>query len=87
MSTMPFDLTDKTALITGSGQGLGLVIARGLGRAGARIVLNGRDTGKLKAAEAGLADQGIQVTSCPFDVTDSRQVASAVQEGVMRFTQ
>ncbi|MEO6005937.1 MAG: SDR family NAD(P)-dependent oxidoreductase, partial [Opitutus sp.] len=38
-----FDLTGCTALVTGSSQGLGLAIARGLAEAGAAIVLNGRD--------------------------------------------
>jgi gluconate 5-dehydrogenase len=38
-----FDLTHRTALVTGSSQGIGLALARGLGRAGASVVLNGRD--------------------------------------------
>src|SRR5271168_4603107 len=42
-----FDLTGKTALVTGSSDGLGLAIARGLAAAGAQIVLNGRDERKL----------------------------------------
>ena len=41
MST--FDLTGRRALITGSGQGIGLALARGLAAAGAEVVLNGRD--------------------------------------------
>ena len=43
-----FDLTGKTALITGSSQGIGYALAEGLGNAGAQIVLNGRDTAKLE---------------------------------------
>jgi gluconate 5-dehydrogenase len=42
-----FDLTGRTALITGSSQGIGLVLARGLAQAGASVVLNGRDEQKL----------------------------------------
>ena len=42
-----FDLTGRTALITGSSQGLGFAIARGLAQAGAAVVLNGRDKKKL----------------------------------------
>ena len=49
-----FDLTGRTALITGSSQGLGLALARGLGAAGAALVLNGRDVAKLEAAAATL---------------------------------
>ena len=45
-----FDLKGKIALITGSSRGLGLAIARGLGEAGAEIVLNGRDETKLSQA-------------------------------------
>ena len=53
-----FDLTGKTALVTGSSQGIGLAIAEGLGEAGARIVINGRDTKKLDAAHADLDSEG-----------------------------
>ena len=52
MSTL-FDLTGKTALITGSSQGIGYALARGLIEAGATVVLNGRDMKRLDdAAEA-----------------------------------
>ena len=74
----PFDLSGRHALITGSGSGLGLAIARGLGRAGARVVLNGRSREKLEVAAAALARDGIDATVAPFDVTD----ADAVDESV-----
>ena len=51
----PFDLTGARALVTGGGSGLGLALARGLGRAGSRIVLNGRNQDKLAAAATELA--------------------------------
>ena len=54
MSLTLFDLTGRRALVTGSSQGLGLAMARGLGQAGAAVVLNGRDQGKLERAVAGL---------------------------------
>ena len=38
-----FSLKDKTALITGSSEGIGLALANGLAEAGARIIINGRD--------------------------------------------
>ena len=41
MSTALFDLTAKTALVTGSSRGLGRAIAEGLGRAGASLIVNG----------------------------------------------
>ena len=69
-----FDLTGKRALITGSSQGIGYALAKGLQEAGAQIVLNGRDAGKLGAAAAALghADQ----IAC--DVTDHAATRAAV---------
>jgi len=73
-----FDLTGKTALVTGSSRGLGLVMARGLGRAGARVVLNGRDEGRLEQARADLAGEGLEAHAAAFDVTDEGAVEAAV---------
>jgi gluconate 5-dehydrogenase len=78
MSTGLFDLSGRTALITGSSRGIGLTIARGLGRAGARIVLNGRDPGRLDATTQALAGEGLTVHAAPFDVTDETAVTAAV---------
>ena len=50
MTTDLFNLTGRIALVTGSSQGLGLTIARGLGEAGSALVLNGRNEEKLAAA-------------------------------------
>ncbi len=80
MSTELFDLTGTTALITGSGSGLGLAIARGLGQAGAAIVLNGRNVDKLQSAAQTLQSDGLTVHTAPFDVTDEQ----AVSEGLDR---
>lgn len=74
----PFDLTGRLALVTGSSGGLGYAIAEGLVRAGARIVLNGRDAARLAAAAAALRDAGAEVMVAPFDVAD----ADAVNAGV-----
>jgi len=73
MSAALFDLSGKTALITGSSQGIGYTLAEGLANAGARIVLNGRDEAKLsKAAEA------LGGTPLAFDVTDHAAARTAV---------
>jgi len=77
-STELFDLTGKTALITGSSQGIGFALAGGLARAGANIVLNGRDNTKLQQAAEQLAEQGYGVSTSVFDVTSHEAVASAV---------
>jgi gluconate 5-dehydrogenase len=72
-----FDLTGKTALVTGSSGGIGLTIARGLAEAGARIVLNGRDQSKLLQAADGLRSAGHQVLLSAFDVVDEAAVIAA----------
>ncbi|MEP6942538.1 MAG: glucose 1-dehydrogenase [Betaproteobacteria bacterium] len=78
MAANPFDLSGRRALVTGGGGGLGLAMARGLGRAGARVVINGRNRDKLDAAAAALKGEGIDATVGPFDVTDPDAVASAI---------
>jgi len=75
-----FDLTGKRALITGSSQGIGFTLARGLGEAGATIVLNGRDKSKLADAENELKKQNLNIESSAFDVTDHAQVKAAVSQ-------
>lgn len=78
MSHDLFDLTGKVALVTGSYQGLGLAIARGLGQAGARIVLNGRSEEKLERAVSLLSGEGLKVSGCCFDVSITTQVQEKV---------
>jgi len=78
MSFPLFDLAGRRALVTGSSQGIGLAIARGLAEHGAEIVLNGRDVAKLAAAATALRERGHTVSTAPFDVT----VASATKDGV-----
>ncbi len=78
MSLSLFDLTGRTALVTGSSQGIGLALARGLAGAGATVVLNGRDAGKLAEAAATLAAGGARVDTLAFDATDHDAVRTAV---------
>lgn len=75
-----FDLTGSSALITGSSQGIGLTLARGLSDAGATILLNGRDKIKLAAAAKELRDSGATIHEVPFDVTDHAATKAAVDE-------
>lgn len=65
-----FKLSGKTALVTGSSQGIGYALALGLSQAGAEIVLNGRDSEKLSSAAAELRSAGAVVHELVFDVTD-----------------
>ena len=77
-----FDLTGRTALITGSSQGIGLALACGLAQAGAAVVLNGRDATKLAAAADTVRAtvSGARVTFAAFDVTN----AAAIEREVAR---
>ncbi|WP_299747832.1 SDR family oxidoreductase [uncultured Tateyamaria sp.] len=70
-----FSLAGRRALITGSSQGIGFALAKGLTKAGAEIVLNGRDTGKLATAAEAL---GGKVHQLAFDATDHDAVRAAV---------
>jgi len=73
-----FDLAGKTALVTGSSRGLGFTIARGLGRAGAKLILNGRNEERLTQAASELRDLGLDATGCAFDVTSGEQVNCSI---------
>jgi gluconate 5-dehydrogenase len=75
-----FDLTGRTALVTGASGGLGLAIARGLAEAGAALVLTGRDPAKLEAAAAMLGAAGHTVSTRAFDVTDEAAAVAAFAE-------
>ena len=80
ITTQTFRLDGRLALVTGSSGGIGLALARGLAQAGARVVLNGRDTAKLAQAHALLSTEGLQVESRTFDVTRRDEVDAAVAE-------
>ncbi|WP_108482950.1 SDR family oxidoreductase [Oceaniglobus ichthyenteri] len=73
-----FALHGKRALVTGSSQGIGFALARGLAAAGAEVVLNGRDVAKMNAAADTLRGEGAIVHTLAFDVTDAAAVASAI---------
>ncbi|WP_372394395.1 SDR family oxidoreductase [Azospirillum sp. HJ39] len=78
MSLELFSLKGRRALVTGSSQGIGLALAKGLAAAGASVVLNGRDSDKLARAAAQI---GQDAAILAFDVTDHR----AAREAVDRF--
>ena len=82
MSSNPFDLTGRVALVTGAYRGLGFAIARGLAAAGARVMLNGRNADALAGATAVLAGEGLTAEAALFDVAD----ADAVRDGVAAAT-
>ena len=78
MTLSLFDLSEKRALVTGSSQGIGFALARGLAGAGAAVILNGRDEARLAAAAEELGKDGASVLQSAFDVTQSAAVTAAV---------
>ena len=78
MTTTPFDLSGRVALITGSSRGIGLALARALGHAGAELILNARNEQALLAAANALRQDGLTVHCRAFDVCDPTAVALAV---------
>jgi len=73
-----FDLSGARALVSGSSQGIGLALARGLAQHGACLVLNGRDGVKLTNAAKLLKNEGFDVEIAAFDVTDVASVGDAI---------
>lgn len=78
----PFDLSGRTALVTGSSRGIGFTLAVALARSGARVILHGRDSVTVAAAVLRLREQvpdlpDAMVMSSTFDVADEGQVRAA----------
>jgi len=74
-----FDLSGRTALVTGSSRGLGLAIARALAMAGARLLINGVDPDRLKTALTALRNEGFDAEALAFDVTDEAKIVASFQ--------
>ena len=76
-----FDLTGRTALVTGSSRGLGQSLALGLASAGARVIVHGRDAVAAEATAALIErEHGYRPAVTLFDVTDADAVEAAVAE-------
>lgn len=80
MSLDLFRLSGRIVLVTGSSQGIGLAMAKGLAGAGAEVVINGRDEARLEDAKRELAATGAKVHGVAFDVTDEQAVNAAVEK-------
>jgi NAD(P)-dependent dehydrogenase (short-subunit alcohol dehydrogenase family) len=78
---MHIDLTHRTALVTGSSQGIGAAIAAGLARSGARVGVNGRDPGRLGKAVDDLRRQvpGGDFVPVAADMATEEGARAAVQ--------
>ena len=79
MSTSLFDLTGKIALVTGATHGLGMAMARGIGRAGAKVIINGNSSQqRIDNAVSEFIQEGIDAYGYRFDVTDEKSVMDSV---------
>jgi NAD(P)-dependent dehydrogenase (short-subunit alcohol dehydrogenase family) len=85
MSLSLFDLAGKTAIVTGSGRGLGRAIAEGLAAAGARLVLCGRTRPGLEETAAAIARAGGAAHVIPFDALRRADCERLVAEAVAHF--
>lgn len=79
-----FDLSGKTALVTGGSRGLGLQMAQALGEAGARVLLTSRKAADLEAAAAELKAQGIDAQWIAADCANEADIQRLVQEAQQR---
>lgn len=76
-----FDLKDKIALVTGSTHGLGMAMAKGLGHAGAVIIVNGNSSQeKINKAVSEYEKEGIRAFGLKFDVSNESEVAAAISK-------
>jgi len=79
-----FDLSGKTALITGGSRGLGLQIAEALGEMGARVMLSARKADELEAAATELKKQGIDASGFAADSSQPESIARLVDAALSR---
>ncbi len=75
-----YDLSGRTAVVTGGGRGIGYACAEALAQAGARIVLLERDEAAVRDAAAALADAGADVSWRLVDVTDPAALEACAAE-------
>jgi gluconate 5-dehydrogenase len=73
-----FDLSGKVALVTGGTQGIGLAIGLALARAGAKVCVNGLHDEKLLACRESFRNEGLDVFTLKFNVTDEQEVDKGI---------
>ena len=77
-----FDLSGKTALVTGGSRGLGLQMAEALGEQGARVAITARKAGELEEAKEHLAGMGIESVTISCDMSKSEAIGPMVQQAI-----
>src|SRR5437764_13150691 len=80
-----FRLEQRTAVVTGAGQGIGLACAEALAEAGAKVVIADRDPKAAEAGRASLKTKGLSAEIITMDVTDSGRVGEVADQLVSRY--
>lgn len=80
-----FDWSGRVVLIAGGSRGLGLLLARRLGKKGARLVIGARSEEELRRARDHLAAEGIEAEIVVADVADREQASALIGEAVGRY--
>ena len=81
-----FEVTGKTALVTGGSRGIGLMIARGLVEAGARVIVSSRKQADVEAAAAELSSIG-ECLAIPADISTPQGAAALAEAAGRHFPQ
>jgi NAD(P)-dependent dehydrogenase (short-subunit alcohol dehydrogenase family) len=79
------NLAGQVALVTGGSRGLGLLLARELGRHGCRVVICARDSDELETAQRDLEGRGVEVLALTADVGDPDDVDRLISEVATRY--
>lgn len=82
MSNQPFDLTGRTAIVTGGNGGIGLGIATGLARAGANIVIAARNNSKTREAVEHIEHLGVRAVGLNVDVEDNESISEMMETAI-----
>ena len=85
MSSSPFDLTGKVAIVTGTSRGLGQYFARALAKAGADLVITSRTAESLRPFQTEMEALGRRVLALPLDVRDRTSIESMVTQAAAHF--
>lgn len=85
MSAGPFDVGGRTVVVTGASAGLGVHIASGLARAGAKLVLAARRVDRLETLAKQLEAEGTETLSFACDVTREAEVEALAEAALARF--
>ena len=85
MAMSMFDLSGRVAIVTGGNGGIGLGLARGLAKAGASVVVAGRNAAKNSQAAGELRSLGVEVMEFPLDVRKPDSCHALIETTVAQF--